>query len=340
MLNGKNILITGGTGSFGHKFVEMVLRDYPDINKLIVYSRSERSQVEMQQLFPENKYPQLRFFIGDVRDLNRLKRACEGVDILIHAASIGSVNTAEYNPDECIKTNVLGAQNVIDSAIQNKIEHIISLSSAKACTPTTLYGATKLTSDKLFCAANNLIGWNNIRFSVLRFPNALGQKASAYFIFKKAIDSNADFIPLTDKKMTRFNISLVEAVQAIIFSLKNQIGGEIFVPKCTSYHLTDLAKAMAPNMPTKEIGLRPNEKLHEELINRSDAQDTIDIGSCFAILPSIAFKYTREQLLEAHGSNFVPEDFCYCSQNNANWETIDTLRAKIKRYVDKNFIAK
>lgn len=338
MLNNKTILITGGTGAFGRKFVDSVLRDYPNIKKLIIYSRNEQQQYIMSKQYAHEKFPQLRFFIGDIRDLNRLIRACEDVDILIHAASITNVNTAEYNPDECIKTNILGAQNIIEAALHTNIKNIISLSSDKACAPTTLYGATKLTSDKLFCAANNLGGIKDIKFSVVRFPNVLGGNGSAYAIFRDAIENGDGFIPITDFQMTRFNISLVEAVKVVLYAINNQIGGEIFVPKCLSYRLIDLATAMAPNMLQKEIGLRTNEKKHEELISLCDAPDTIDIGNYYAIIPSISFKYTRETMLAKHGNHFVNKDFHYSSDKNTSWETVDSLRAKIRRYIDNKFI--
>ena len=340
MLNNKVVLITGGTGSFGKKFVEVILRDYPLVKKIIIYSRNEQNQLDMQQLFPFEKYPQLRFFLGDIRDLERLTRACEGVDVLIHAAAIRNVNTAEYNPDECVKTNVYGAQNVINAALQCNIKHVISLSSEKACAPTTLYGATKLTSDKLFTTANNISGIKDVRFSVVRFPSVLGGAGSVYPIWKQAISNDAPELNITDKRMTRFNISMVEAIQAVLFAIENQFGGEIFIPKCSSYNVVDLAKVMSPKRQLNETGLRPNEKLHEDLISKADAQDTIDLGNYYAILPAIAYRYTREQLIEHHAARFVPADFVYSSDSNTQWDNAETLHAKIKRYVDHNFETK
>lgn len=339
-LNNKVILITGGTGSFGKKFVEVILRDYPDVKKVIVYSRDEQHQLDMQQQFSEEKYPMMRYFIGDVRDLDRLKRACEGVDVLIHAAAIRNVNTAEYNPDECIKTNILGAQNVIDAALACGVKDVIALSSAAACAPTNLYGATKLTSDKLFCAANNIAGDKGVRFSVVRFSNVLGDRGTAYPIFEQAIKNKAKVLPIVDQRMTRFNISIMEGISLVFFALEHHMGGEIFVPKCMSYKLIDLARAMAPKMPLEELGLRPNEKLHEELIAVSDAQDTIDLGFCYAILPAQAFVYTRQQLIEHYKAPFVSEGFAYCSNTNKDWDTVESLRSKIKRYIDPNFEVK
>ena len=340
MLNNKVVLITGGTGSFGKKFVEVILRDYPQVKKIIIYSRNEQSQLDMQQQFPEDKYPAMRYFIGDVRDLERLKRACEGVDVLIHAAAIRNVNTATYNPDECVKTNVYGAQNVINAALTCGVKNVISLSSAKACAPTTLYGATKLTSDKLFTTANNISGTKDVRFSVVRFPSVLGGAGSVYPIWQLAIANGAPVLNITDKRMTRFNISMVEAIQAVLFAIEHQFGGEIFVPKCTSYKVTDLAKVMSPKRELNETGLRPNEKLHEDLITKAEAQDTIDLGNCYAILPAVAYRYTREQLIEHHKAQLVEPDFKYSSDSNAYWDNVESLRAKIKRYIDHNFETK
>lgn len=340
MLNNKVVLITGGTGSFGKKFVEVILRDYPHVKKLIVYSRNEQSQLDMQAQFPDATYPAMRYFIGDVRDLERLTRACEGVDVLIHAAAIRNVNTATYNPDECVKTNILGAQNVINAALACHVHDVIALSSEKACAPTTLYGATKLTSDKLFTAANNLSGSKEMRFSVVRFSSVLGGPGSVYPIWQQALNNRQTVLPITDKRMTRFDISMVEAVQAVLFAIEHHLGGEIFVPKCMSYHVTDLAKAMAPKCELTETGLRPNEKLHEELITNADAQDTIDLGNYYAILPAVAFNHTREQMVAHHGAQFVAPDFQYSSDKNTQWENVDSLRAKIKRYIDNNFEVK
>ena len=340
MLNNKVVLITGGTGSFGKKFVEVILRDYPHVKKLIVYSRNEQSQLDMQAQFPDTTYPAMRYFIGDIRDAERLKRACEGVDVIIHAAAIRNVNTATYNPDECVKTNILGAQNVINAALACGVHDVIALSSEKACAPTTLYGATKLTSDKLFTAANNLSGTKDIRFSVVRFSSVLGGPGSVYPIWEQALNQRKTTLAITDKQMTRFNISMLEAVQAVLFAIEHHVGGEIFVPKCMSYHVKDLAKAMAPSCKLEETGLRPNEKLHEELITNADAQDTIDLGNYYAILPAVMYNHSREEMLQKHGSKFVASDFHYCSDKNTQWDSVETLRAKIKRYIDHNFEVK
>ena len=337
MLNNKVVLITGGTGSFGKKFVESILRDYPLVKKIIVFSRGELKQYDMQQKYPRNQFPQLRFFIGDVRDYERLKMACEGVDVIIHAAAIKQVDTAEYNPDECIKTNVNGAQNVIKAAISCGVKDVVALSTDKACAPINLYGATKLTSDKLFTAANNIKGSKDIRFSVVRYGNVMGSRGSVIPFFIKKAKDGAEFLPITDMRMTRFNISLEEGVDMVMYALKNHLGGEIFIPKISSYKISDVASAIAPSMPQKEIGIRPGEKLHEEMITTTDALDTIDLGKYYVIMPSVSFNHTREDYIKHHDAVLVPFGFHYSSDNNVDWETPESLREKIKTYVDPNF---
>lgn len=337
MLNNKVVLITGGTGSFGKKFVEVILRDYPQVKKIIIFSRGELKQYDMQQKYPRHQYPQLRFFIGDVRDYERVKMACEGVDVIIHAAAIKQVDTAEYNPDECIKTNVNGAQNVIKAALSCGVKDVVALSTDKACAPINLYGATKLTSDKLFTAANNIKGSKDIRFSVVRYGNVMGSRGSVIPFFIKKVEEDAEFLPITDLRMTRFNISLEEGVDMVMYALKNHLGGEIFIPKIPSYKISDVASAIAPNMPQKEIGIRPGEKLHEEMITNTDALDTIDLGKYYVIMPSVSFNYTREDYMKHHNAVLVPFGFHYSSDNNIDWETPETLREKIKTYVDPNF---
>ena len=333
MLNNKTVLITGGTGSFGKKFVEVILRDYPQVKKIIIYSRDELKQYELKQKYPEKKYPQMRFFIGDVRDLERLTRACEGVDVIIHAAAIKQVDTAEYNPEECIKTNVHGAQNVIKAALACRVHDVIALSTDKACAPINLYGATKLTSDKLFTAANNIKGSKDIRFSVVRYGNVMGSRGSVIPFFIKKRDEGAKELPITDMRMTRFNISLQAGVDLVMWALAHHLGGEIFIPKIPSYHITDVATAIAPNLPQVEVGIRPGEKLHEEMITKTDALNTIDIGKYYAILPSVAYNHTTEEYLERHGGKFVPQDFYYASDNNESWETVESLREKFKKII-------
>ena len=340
MLNNKSVLITGGTGSFGKKFVETILRDYPNVKKIVIYSRDELKQFELKQKYPEKDYHQLRFFIGDVRDGERLKRACEGIDVIIHAAAIKQVDTAEYNPDECIKTNVHGAQNVINAALQTGVKHVVALSTDKACAPINLYGATKLTSDKLFTAANNISGSKDIRFSVVRYGNVMGSRGSVIPFFINKRDSGVKELPITDMRMTRFNISLQARVDLVMFAIGHHLGGEIFIPKIPSYHIVDVAKAIAPNLPQVEVGIRPGEKLHEEMITATDAMNTIDLGRYYAILPSVSFKHQREEYLEHHQAKLVPEGFHYSSDQNEEWETVESLRTKIKEFVDPNFKVK
>ncbi|MCE9152661.1 UDP-N-acetylglucosamine 4,6-dehydratase (inverting) [Bacteroides thetaiotaomicron] len=340
MLNNKSVLITGGTGSFGKKFVETILRDYPQVKKIIIYSRDELKQFELKQKYPENKYRQMRYFIGDVRDLERLTRACEGVDVIIHAAAIKQVDTAEYNPEECIKTNVHGAQNVIKAALANNVHDVVALSTDKACAPINLYGATKLTSDKLFIAANNISGSRDIRFSVVRYGNVMGSRGSVIPFFLNKRDQGAAELPITNMKMTRFNISLEAGVKLVMFAIGHHLGGELFIPKIPSYHIVDVAKAIAPNLPLREIGIRPGEKLHEEMITVTDALNTIDLGKYYAILPSVSYKYTQEEYIIHHHATLVPQGFHYSSDKNEEWETVESMREKIKKYVDPDFEVK
>ena len=340
MLNNKSVLITGGTGSFGKKFVETILRDYPQVKRIVIYSRDELKQFKLKQKYPAQKYPQLRFFIGDVRDGERLKRACEGIDVIIHAAAIKQVDTAEYNPDECIKTNVHGAQNVINAALQSGVKHVVALSTDKAFSPINLYGATKLTSDKLFVAANNISGARDIKFSVVRYGNVMGSRGSVIPFFINKRDSGAQELPITDMRMTRFNISLEAGVALVMFAIGHHLGGEIFIPKIPSYRITDVAKAIAPNLPMVEIGIRPGEKLHEEMITVTDAMNTIDLGAYYAILPSVAFNHTYDDYVKHHNAKKVPEGFHYSSDTNTEWETVESMRENIKKYVDPNFVVK
>ena len=322
MLNGKTVLITGGTGSFGNKFVETILRDYPDVKKIVIYSRGELKQYNMRQKYPARDFPMLRFLIGDVRDGDRLKLACEGVDVIIHAAAIKQVDTAEYNPRECIKTNVNGAVNVIDAAIACGVKDVVALSTDKACAPINLYGATKLTSDKLFIAANNIKGSRDMRFSVVRYGNVMGSR------------EGATELPITDKRMTRFNISLQEGVDLVMWALGHHLGGELFIPKIPSYRITDVATAIAPNLKQVEVGIRAGEKLHEEMITATDSLSTIDIGKYYAILPAITFNdRTTEDYLKHHHAQFVEQGFYYASNNNADWDTVESLREKFRQVI-------
>lgn len=340
MLNNKSVLITGGTGSFGKKFIETILRDFPNVKKIIIYSRDELKQFELKQKYPESKYPQLRFFIGDVRDSERLIRACEGVNVIIHAAAIKQVDTAEYNPDECIKTNVNGAQNVIKAALVTGVTDVVALSTDKACAPINLYGATKLVSDKLFCAANNIKGSKDIRFSVVRYGNVMGSRGSVIPFFISKRNNGETELPITDMRMTRFNISLEDGVALVMYALKHHLGGEIFIPKIPSYRISDVATAIAPNMKQVEVGIRPGEKLHEEMITMTDALDTIDLGKYYVILPAVSYSYTRKQYIDHHKALLVPEGFHYSSDVNDQWETVESMREKIVKYVDPNFQVK
>ena len=335
MLNNKSVLITGGTGSFGKKFIETILNRYPDVKKIIIYSRDELKQSVLKQKYNEVDFSQLRFFIGDIRDRERLIRACEGVDVIIHAAAIKQVDTAEYNPDECIKTNVNGAQNVIDAALANNVENVVALSTDKACAPINLYGASKLVSDKLFIAANNIKGDRNIRFSAVRYGNVMGSRGSVipFFINKR----NEGLIPITHNEMTRFNISLQAGVDLVMFAIGNHLGGEIFIPKIPSYKILDIAKAIAPNTDIKVVGIRPGEKLHEEMITETDSLSTIDLGKYYAILPSVSDRLTKEDFIKHHNAVNVEPGFKYNSGTNTDWESVDSLRKKIVKYVDPKF---
>lgn len=333
MLNGKSILITGGTGSFGKMFVKTILERYPDVKRLVIYSRDELKQYEMAHDYPESKFPQVRFFIGDVRDLARLKRACEGIDVIIHSAALKHVPIAEYNPDEVIKTNIGGAQNVVDAALSSDVKVVIALSTDKAAAPINLYGATKLVSDKLFIAANNIKGARDLRFSVVRYGNVMGSRGSVIpFFIKKAKEDGE--IPVTHLEMTRFNISLEAGVDMVLWAIENALGGEIFVPKISSYKIETIALAIAPNAKLVEIGIRPGEKLHEEMITASDSYNTIEFDKYYAILPPSADK---QKYLKHFQAEEVTKGFQYNSGTNSKWETVESMRELIKKYVDENF---
>lgn len=333
-LNHKSILITGGTGSFGKKFTEMILNRYPDVKRLVIYSRDELKQYEMAQLYPHDKFPQVRFFIGDVRDYPRFKRACQEIDVIIHAAAIKQVPTAEYNPDECVKTNIGGAQNIIDAALATDVKMVVALSTDKAAAPINLYGATKLVSDKLFIAANNIKGKKDIKFSVVRYGNVMGSRGSVIpFFMQKAKEGNV--LPITDMEMTRFNISLEEGVEMVLWAIENAIGGELFVPKIPSYKIETVARAIAPNAELIDIGIRPGEKIHEEMITASDSFQTIDIGKYYAILPSGG---NKKKYLDYYKGVEVEKGFRYNSGENADWVDVDEMRKLIREFVDPNFI--
>lgn len=325
MINGKTILITGGTGSFGKKFIEAILKNYKP-QKVIIYSRDELKQFEMSQIFNE---PCMRYFIGDVRDLDRLKKAMNGVDIVIHAAALKQVPTAEYNPMECIKTNVIGASNVIDAAIYNNVDKVIALSTDKAANPINLYGATKLCSDKLFVAGNNMVGLNRTRFSVVRYGNVIGSRGSVVPFFRKLINDGAKELPITHQDMTRFWLPLEDAIMFVINNLKRMHGGEIFVPKIPSIRMVDLAKAMAPNIPIKIIGIRPGEKLHEVMCPSDDAYHTLEFKDHFVITPTIVKSFNANYKIDKTGEEGKPvsEMFEYNSFNNPHYMSIDEIKA-------------
>jgi UDP-N-acetylglucosamine 4,6-dehydratase/5-epimerase len=334
MLSNKSILITGGTGSLGKALTKTILEKWPDVKRLVIYSRDEQKQFVMDQEYPHSKYPQIRFFIGDVRDKSRLVRALSGIDYVIHAAAMKHVHIAEYNPTECVQTNIGGAQNVIEACLDTGVKSVVALSTDKACAPINLYGATKLTSDKLFVAANNYKGNNPIKFSVVRYGNVMGSNGSVipFFINKK----KEGVIPITEPNMTRFNIPIHEGVEMVLFALENAWGGEIFVPKIPSYRIMDVAKAIAPECEHRIIGIRPGEKVHEEMITASDAFHTYDIGNYYAILPQKP-TWKLEDFIRSYNAKKVPEGFHYSSGENSEWETIDELRRKIKEFVDHTF---
>jgi UDP-N-acetylglucosamine 4,6-dehydratase (inverting) len=333
MLNNESILITGGTGSFGKKFTETILRNYPNFKRLVIFSRDELKQYEMAQIFPPEKYKGLRYFIGDVRDRDRFKRACEGIDIIIHAAALKQVPAAEYNPEEFIKTNIGGAQNIIDAALATNVKIVVALSTDKAAAPINLYGATKLVSDKLFIAANNIKGGRNLRFSVVRYGNVMGSRGSVIpFFINKA--KSGDQIPITHSEMTRFNISLEDGVEMVMWAIENALGGEIFVPKIPSYKIVTVAKAIAPNANFIDVGIRAGEKLHEEMITDSDSYSTIEFDRYYAILQMDAKK---DKYLKHFDAKEVEKGFKYNSGTNSEWETIESMRDKIIKFVDPNF---
>lgn len=330
MLDKKSVLITGGTGSFGKAFVRSVLERYPGIQRLVIFSRDELKQFEMAQEFPESRFPSIRYFIGDIRDEPRLRRALEGIDVVIHAAALKQVPAAEYNPFECIKTNVLGAQNLIEACLDSKVQRVVALSTDKAAAPINLYGATKLCSDKLFVAANNIKGSRDIRFSVVRYGNVMGSRGSVIPFFMER--RHTGVLPITDAGMTRFNISLQEGVDMVLWSIDQAWGGEVLVPKIPSYRITDVATAIAPECRQEIVGVRPGEKIHEEMITASDSYNTVDLGDYYAILPS-ARQYTLDEYCKGTGATLVPPGFSYESGSNAAFLSVDQLRSLIRQHV-------
>lgn len=323
MFNDKVVLVTGGTGSFGQKFVETVLQRYRP-RKLVVFSRDELKQFEMRQRFPEHANDPLRFFIGDVRDRERLYRALDGVDIVVHAAALKQVPACEYNPLEAVRTNVLGAANIIDAAVDRNVSRVIALSTDKAANPVNLYGATKLASDKLFTAANNYAGPHGTRFSVVRYGNVVGSRGSVVPFFLKMRETGR--IPVTDPRMTRFWITLEQGVEFVIRSLDRMQGGEIFIPKIPSMNIMDLARAVAPECETHVVGIRPGEKLHEVMVAEDDARHTLEYDDYFAILPSF-HEWDEDAFSRMNGGRRCPEGFRYSSETNDRWLSLEELRA-------------
>ena len=318
---------------------EIVLNRYPSIKRLVVFSRDELKQFEMAQRFPEDRYPNVRFFIGDIRDRDRIRRALEGVDTVVHAAAMKQVPTAEYNPFECIKTNVLGAQNLIEAVLDSQVTRVVALSTDKASAPINLYGATKLCSDKLFVAANNMRGHRNLSLSVVRYGNVMGTRGSVipFFLERRKLG----VLPITDPQMTRFNISLEEGVEMVIHALEHALRGEIFVPKIPSYRITDVAEAIGPNCEKPIVGIRAGEKLHEEMITQSDSPNTIETDSYYVITPWLSDR-SRAEIVDAYTSHHeghpTPGGFHYSSGTNTNWLTVDDIRRLIRLHVDPEFV--
>ena len=337
MLNNKSILVTGGTGSFGKAFANTVLQRYPGFKRLVIYSRDELKQYEMAQTLNERMHPGIRYFIGDIRDQARLTRALEGIDIVVHAAALKQVPAAEYNPMECIKTNVLGAQNLIEACMDNKVQRVVALSTDKAAAPVNLYGATKLCSDKLFVAANNIRGARDLRFSVVRYGNVMGSRGSVIPFFVDRRGSGE--LPITHPDMTRFNISLQDGVEMVLWSIENAWGGEILVPKIPSYRITDIAEAVAPLARQRVVGIRPGEKLHEEMITASDSLNTVDLGPYYAILPSGNTEYNIDDYCLRMNAKPVRPGFSYESGSNSDFLSVPQLRALIERHVEQPHVA-
>ncbi len=333
-LNGKSILITGGTGSFGKKFVETIIHRFPAIKRLVIYSRDELKQYEMAQQFPHSKHNCIRYFIGDVRDAERFKRACEGIDIIVHAAALKQVPAAEYNPMECIKTNIFGAENVINAALDSGVKKVVALSTDKAAAPINLYGATKLCSDKLFVAANNIRGFKDLSFSVVRYGNVIGSRGSVVPFFMEKRKEGV--LPITHPQMTRFNISLEEGVDLVLYAIEHAWGGEIFVPKIPSYKITDVATAIGPNCKQEIVGIRPGEKLHEEMITETDSLYTVELDKYYVITPTTPTWKTSD-FIEKFKGKMVEPGFKYNSGTNTDFLTVDAIRNEIKKHVDNNF---
>ena len=330
----QRLLITGGTGSFGKAFIASILHNRPDLERLVVFSRDELKQWELQQHYPEDRYPQLRFFLGDVRDRDRLKRALEGIDTVVHAAALKQVPAAEYNPIEFINTNVLGGENVVQACLDTDVRRVVALSTDKAAAPINLYGATKLCSDKLFIAANNIRGRRDLRFSVVRYGNVMGSRGSVIPFFLERARSGV--LPITDPAMTRFNISLREGVEMVLWTLEKALGGELLVPKIPSYRITDVAEAIGPGCKKPVVGIRPGEKIHEEMITASDSFSTVDLGPYYAILPSDGSTLAAYQRAGI-ALQPVPQGFAYNSGTNPEFLSVEQLRMLIREHVDPDF---
>lgn len=334
MLAGKSILVTGGTGSFGKRFVRRILVEHPEVRRLVVFSRDELKQFDMAQEFSPEQYPVLRYFLGDIRDEKRVKRALENIDIVVHAAALKQVPAAEYNPFEFIKTNILGAQNLIDACLDSGVQKLVALSTDKAAAPSNLYGATKLCSDKLFVSANNIVGSRPLRFSVVRYGNVMGSRGSVIPFFLKMRETGR--LPITHPDMTRFNITLDQSVDMVLWTIENMGGGEIIVPKIPSYRITELAQAIGPDCEHPVIGIRPGEKIHEEMIVPADSHNTVDLGRYYAILSEAAGTDIAAYVAQRSGELVEPE-FHYQSGRNEHFLSVDELRALIRDHVDPGF---
>lgn len=328
MLDGKSILITGGTGSFGKKFIKTILETHTEIERIVIYSRDEFKQFMMSNMPEFKKHAdKLRFFIGDVRDKERLYRALEGIDFVVHAAALKQVPSCEYNPFEAVKTNIMGAANIIDACIDKKVKRVVALSTDKACAPVNLYGATKLCSDKLFIQGNAYSGPSGPKFSVVRYGNVAGSRGSVIPFFQELVANGAKELPITDMKMTRFWLKLEQAVEMVLEALEHMHGGELFVKKIPSMHMPDLAKAIAPELKITEIGIRPGEKIHECMITKEDARNTIEKEGYYIILPDIQ----RKEIKQFYANEKrVPDDFEYSSGNNDRWLTVEDMRRLIE----------
>ena len=329
-----NLLITGGTGSFGRAFIQNLIDNYKNVNRLVIFSRDELKQWELRNKYPIEKYPFIRYFLGDIRDKSRIKRALNGIDIVVHAAALKQVPTAEYNPMEFIKTNIYGAHNLIEACLDSNVKKVIALSTDKAAAPINLYGASKLCSDKLFVSANNIVGKSDQNFSIIRYGNVMGSRGSVIPLFIESAKKGKLFI--TDPKMTRFNISLIESVEMVLWAIKNSIGGEIFVPKIPSFKISDVADAISTKCEKIITGIRPGEKLHEEMITEADGINTLDLGNYYAITPDkekFMKKYKRLNI----SFKQLNEGFFYRSDTNSKFLNINEIRELILKNVDPYF---